>query len=103
MLQGPDLPLSPPPTGERLGPAPAPGAFAAPAPPPVGGSTQSLASDTQAGEELVPDPRAALTPAQLVERRVLALLKGESLPISCAVAGAYGGLARRRRPRRSAG
>ena len=103
MLQPPDLPLSPPPEGERPDPPSAPQTFAAPAPPPEGNTARSLPSDAQTGEEMVPDPRAALTPAQLVERRVLALLKGDSLPISYAVAGPHSGLARRRRPRHSAG
>ena len=102
MLQRPDLPLSSPPDGERLDPTPTPETFDAPAPPAVGDSTQSLPSDAQTGEEMVPDARAALTPAQLVERRVLALLKGGSLPISCAVAGPHSGRARRRWPRRPA-
>jgi hypothetical protein len=102
VLQGPDLPLSPPPEGERLDPAATPQTFAAPAPSPSGDTAQLLSSDAQVVEEMVLDARATLTPAQAVERRVLALLKGDSLPISCAVAGPHGGHARRRWPRRSA-
>jgi hypothetical protein len=35
------------------------------------------------GEEvLVTDPRAALTPAQMVEQKLLSLLEGRPLPVS---------------------
>jgi hypothetical protein len=103
VLQGPDLPLSPPPEGERLDPTSTPETFAAPAPSPSGDTAQLLSSGAQIVEEMVLDARAALTPAQVVERKVIALLKGDSLPISCAVAGPHSGHARRRRPRSSAG
>jgi hypothetical protein len=51
---------------------------------------------------MVLDARAALTPAQAVERKVITLLKGGSLPLSCAGAEFHSGHARRRRPRASA-
>jgi hypothetical protein len=62
-----------------------------------------LSSAAPIGEEMVPDARAGLTPAQLVERKLIALLKGGSLPISSAVVALDGGHARRRRPRSAAG
>jgi hypothetical protein len=54
-------------------------------------------------EELVLDARAGLTPAQMVERKVIALLKGDSPPISCAAAALHTGHPRRRRPRSPGG
>jgi hypothetical protein len=103
VLEGPDLPLSPSPEGERLDVTSMPETFSAPAPSPLGDTAQLLSSDAQIGEEMVLDARAALTPAQMVERRVITLLKGDSLPISCAVVEFHSGHARRRRPRSSAG
>jgi hypothetical protein len=47
---------------------------------------------------MVADARAALTPAQVVERKVITLLKGGSLPLRCAVAEFVSGHARRRPP-----
>ena len=103
MLQGPDLPLSPSSEGERPDLTSMPETFFAPAPSPPGETAQLLSSDAQIGEEMVPDARAALTPAQMVERKVITLLKGDSLPLRFAVAGFHSDHARRRRPRRSAG
>lgn len=103
MLQGPDRPLSPSPAGEHPNLISMPETFSAPAPSPPGDTAPLLSSDAQIGEEMVPDARAALTPAQMVERKVIALLKGHSLPISYAVAGFHRDQARRRRLRRSAG
>lgn len=37
-------------------------------------------------ETLVPDARAGVTPAQMVERKVASLLKGQALPISHIIA-----------------
>jgi hypothetical protein len=54
-----------------------------------------LSSDAPIGEELVLDARAALTPAQMVERKLIALLKGDALPVRCAVAGFHSGHVRR--------
>jgi hypothetical protein len=62
-----------------------------------------LSSGAQIEEEMVLDARAALTPAQMVERKLITLLKGDSLPLRYAVAGLHGHHARRRRPRSSAG
>jgi hypothetical protein len=86
VLHAPDLPLSPPAEGERLDPTSTPETFSAPARSPSGDTAPWLSSDARIGEEMVLDARAALTPAQLVERKVIALLKGGSLPIRCAVA-----------------
>jgi hypothetical protein len=47
---------------------------------------------------MVLDARAALTPAQLVERKLITLLRAGSLPVRSAVAGFN-----RRQPRSSAG
>jgi hypothetical protein len=102
-LQGPDLPLSPSPEGERLDPTSTPETFSAPAPAPSGDPARRLASGAQVGEEMVLDARAALTPAQLVERKLITLLRAGSLPVRSAVAGFHSGHARRPRPRRSAG
>jgi hypothetical protein len=52
---------------------------------------------------MVLDARAALTPAQLVQRKLITLLEGGALPISSAVAGLNSGHPRRRRPRSSPG
>jgi hypothetical protein len=41
-----------------------------------------LATSTLAEEALVADPRAALTPAQMVERKLASLLKTQPLPVS---------------------
>jgi hypothetical protein len=38
-------------------------------------------------EVLVPDTRARLTPAQMVERKLVSLLKGAYLPVSCLQTG----------------
>jgi hypothetical protein len=38
---------------------------------------------TSAREVLVPDSRARLTPAQMVEHKLVALLKRLPLPVSC--------------------
>src|SRR5689334_381085 len=35
-----------------------------------------------ADETLVPDPRSGLTPAEFVERKLVAMLRGASLPVS---------------------
>jgi hypothetical protein len=96
VLQGPDLPLSPSPEEERLDPTSMPKTFSAPAPSPLRDTDQLLSSDAQIGEEMVLDARAGLTPAQLVERKVITLLKGDSLPISYAVVAFHSGPARRR-------
>jgi hypothetical protein len=56
-----------------------------------------LPSDAPIGEEVVLDARAALTPAQMVERKVVALLKGGALPIRYAAAEFDRRHARRRR------
>jgi hypothetical protein len=95
VLERPDLPLSPFAEGERLDPTSTPETFAAPAPPPPGDTARSPSPDGQAGEEMVLDARAALTPAQMVERKVITLLKGGSLPLRCAVSGFASGPARR--------
>jgi hypothetical protein len=51
-------------------------------PPPAeaAGPASPAPADQDLGEELVPDPRAAVRPAQAVEARLLALL-GRSLPV----------------------
>jgi hypothetical protein len=103
VLQGPDLLLSPSAEGERLDPTATPEKFSAPAPASSGDVAQVLSSDAQTGEEMVLDARAGLTPAQLVERKVLSLLKDDSVPVSYAVAAFQGGHRRRRWPRSSAG
>ena len=96
MPHGPDLPLSPSPAGEHPDLISTPESFAAPAPPPPGDTAPSPSSDAPIWEEMVPDARAALTPAQMVERKVITLLKGDSLPISYAVVAFHSGPARRR-------
>jgi hypothetical protein len=103
VLQPQDPPLFPFAEGERLDPSSTPETFSAPAPSPLGDTAQLPSSGARIGEEMVPDARAGLTPAQLVERKLIALLKGGSLPISSAVVGFDRGHARRRRPRSSAG
>jgi hypothetical protein len=103
VLQGPDLPLSPSPEAERPDLPSMPETFSAPAPSSPGDTAQWLSSDAQTGEEMVLDARAALTPAHMVERKLITLLKGDSLPIRSPVAGSHSGHARRRRPRSSAG
>ena len=84
MLQGPDLPLSPSPEGERPDLTSMPETFSAPAPSSPGETAQLLSSDAQIEEEMVLDARAALTPADMVERKLITLLKGHSLPIRSA-------------------
>jgi hypothetical protein len=37
---------------------------------------------TPADEALIVDPRAGLTPAQMVERKLLSMLEGQALPVS---------------------
>jgi hypothetical protein len=103
VLQGPDLQLPLSPEGERPDLTSLPETFSAPAPSPPGDTARLLSSDAQVEEEMVLDARAALTPAQMVERKVITLLKGDSLPVSYAVAGPHSDHARRRRPRSSAG
>jgi hypothetical protein len=97
VLHGPDLPLSPSAGGERLDPPSAPETFSATARSPLGDAAPWPSSDAPIGEEMVLDARAALTPAQLVERQVIARLKGGSLPIRRAVAEFHSGHVRRRR------
>jgi hypothetical protein len=72
-----------------------PETLSAPAPSPSGDTAQLLSSDGPIGEEMVPDARATLTPAQMVERKVIGLLKGGALPVRCAVAGFHSGHVRR--------
>ncbi len=103
MLQGPDLPLSPPPEGEPLDPSSTLETSSAPGPSPPRDTVPLLLSDAQMGEEMVLDARAGLTPAQMVERKVITLLKGDSLPISCTVAALHNGHTRRRGLRNSGG
>jgi hypothetical protein len=50
-------------------------------------STQPRLTET-AEESLVADDRAGLTPAQLVERKLIYLLKANPLPVSQVMAGA---------------
>jgi hypothetical protein len=95
VLERPDLPLSPSAEADRLDPTSTPASFPAPVLPPLGETGPLPSSDGQAGEEMVLDTRAALTPAQMVERKVITLLKGGSLPLRCAVAGFASGHARR--------
>jgi hypothetical protein len=95
VLERPDLPLSPSAEEERLDPTSTPETLAAPAPSPPEDTAPSPPPEGHAGEEMVPDARAALTPAQVVERKVITLLKGGSLPLRCTVAGFAGGHARR--------
>jgi len=97
VLQGPYLPLSPSAEGERLDPPSTPETLSAPAQSPLGDTAPWLSSVAWSGEEMVLDARAALTPAELVERQVIARLKGGSLPIRRAVAEFHSGHVRRRR------
>ena len=97
MLERPDLPLSPSAEEERLDPTPIPETLA---PSPPEDTAPSPPPEEHAGEEMVPDARAALTPAQVVERKVITQLKGGSLPLRCTVAEFACGHARR--PPRSA-
>ena len=95
MLPGPDRPLCPAPDGGRPDLTSMPETLSAPAPSPSGDTAQLPSSDGQIGEEMVPDARATLTPAQMVERKVIGLLKGGALPVRCAVAGFHSGHVRR--------
>lgn len=51
---------------------------------PTASERRSVATTPTAGEEmLVVDSRAQLTPAQMVERKLLGLMKAAPLPVSC--------------------
>jgi hypothetical protein len=97
VLQRPDLSLSPSAEGERLDPPSTQETSSAPARSPLGDTAQGPSPDARFGEEMVLDARAALTPAQVVERQVIARLKGGALPIRGAVAEFHSGHVRRRR------
>jgi hypothetical protein len=98
VFQDQSLPLSPAAEGESLHAGSTPVAPSAPALSVAGETVPLLAFQAPTGEELVLDPRAALTPAQMVERKLIALLKGAALPLSSAMTE-FGGARARRRPR----